>query len=85
MPRTGSEIRSERRRPLLIKARLIGDEVVASCMVTDLSGDGCRAVLTAWTSVPRAVVVELDGQSRWDAVCQWQRGLNAGFRFIKAL
>ena len=78
----GAEGRKQVRRSMLLKARLRSGAAVTDCVITDLSGDGFRAAMPSLERMSRDVlIVELDGHATWEAVCQWQRGVRAGFRF----
>ena len=81
---SGVEERKQVRRPILLKAQLRSGAAVTDCVITDLSGDGFRAEMPYLARMSRDVLtVELDGHARWEAVCQWQRGVKAGFRFTQ--
>ena len=80
----GIEERKQARRAMLLNARLRSGATITDCVITDLSGDGFRAAMPSLKRISQEVVtVELDGNATWEAVCRWQRGMKAGFRFTQ--
>ena len=81
---SGIDGRKQVRRSMLLRARLRSGAAVTDCVITNLSGDGFRAEMLDLARISRNVLtVELDGHATWEAVCQWQRGVKAGFRFTQ--